>query len=148
MTTRMTGPQITNLDFASASITTEVSITATTSSTGNTCITTGKFAIVNPGTYYVEVFTPYLTKGTTNLDIELYSGASAASGTFLTTLTGHMTASDVLGACPVLIAVVTLPVGSNQLTVTGFVDAGTGKFGAGDGTTGNPPPARIRVRST
>lgn len=147
MTTRLTGPQISNLDYASASITAEVSITATSSATGNTCINTGGFAITNPGTYYVEVFTPYLTKGTTNLDVELFEGP-AASGTFLQTLTGHMTASDILGACPVLIANVTLAAGAHNLYVTAFVDAGTGKFGAGTGATGNAPPARIRVRGT
>ena len=148
MTTRITGPQITGLDYASASITTEASITATSSATGNTCISTGAFAITNPGNYYVEVFTPYLTKGTTNLDIELFDGATAAAGTFLQTLTGHMTASTILGACPVLVAVVNLSAGVHTMTVTGFVDGGTGKFGAGAGTTGNAPPARIRVRGT
>lgn len=148
MTIQQSGQTIGNLDVAAASITTEASITATSSATGNTCISTGVFAVINPGTYYVEVYTPYLTKGTTNLDVELFSGASAAAGTFLQTLSGHMTASSVLGQGIVLCAKVTLAAGANQLTVTGFVDAGTGKFGAGAGTTGNAPPAYIRVRSS
>jgi hypothetical protein len=142
------GNLIAGLDLSAASITTEASITATSSATGNLCIQTPVFGVTNAGDYYVEVFTPYLTKGTTNLDIELFDGASAAAGTFLCTLTGHMTASAVLGDGIVLIARVTLTAGAHQMTVTGFVDAGTGKFGAGAGTTGNPPPARIRVRTT
>lgn len=140
------GFEIANLNIASASITTEASITATTSATGNTCISTGVFEVKNGGNFLVEVFTPYLTKGTTNLDIELFSGASAAAGTFLQTLTGHMTVSATLGIGNALVAVVALSAGSNQLTVTGFVDAGTGKFGAGTGATGQPPPARITVQ--
>ena len=58
-----------------------------------------------------------------------------------------MTASSVLGQGIVMVAKVALTAGPHNMTVTGFVDAGTGKFGAGAGTTGNPPPAFIRVRS-
>lgn len=134
------------MDLVRATITTEASITATTSATGNTCISTGKFTVENGGTYYVEVFTPYLTKGTTNLDVELFDGATAAAGTFLQTLSGHMTASAVLGGVVHMQAVVSLIAGSHNMTVTAFVDGGTGKFGAGTGATGQPPPAIIRVR--
>lgn len=139
--------EIGSLDVVSASITTEASITATSSATGNTCISTGRFPIVNGGNYWVEVFTPYLTKGTTNMDVELFEGATAAAGTFLTTLSGHMAASATLGMGVALCALVSLSAGAHQLTVTAFVDGGTGKFGAGAGTTGNPPPAYIRVRT-
>src|SRR5512142_1632362 len=142
--TQVVGNEIANMDLAAATLTTEASITATSSATGNTCISTGAFGC-NAGTYYVEVFTPYLTKGTTNLDIELFEGATAAAGTFLQTLSGHMTASSVLGQGIVMVARPTLTAGAHNLTVTGFVDGGTGKFGAGAGTTGNAPPAFIRV---
>ncbi len=147
MPIQLQGSVINNLDIVSASITTEASITATGSATGDTCIGTGPFIAPFGGNYYLEVFTPYLTKGTTNLDIELFQGHTAATGTFIQTLTGHMTASDILGACPVLCARVTLVAGPNELTVTGFVDGGTGKFGAGTGATGAAPPARLRLRS-
>lgn len=133
------------MDIAAATLTTEASITATSSATGNTCISTGVFGVQNGGNFYVEIWTPYLTKGTTNLDIELFEGASAAAGTFLQTLTGHMTASSVLGQGICLCAKVALTAGAHNMTVTGFVDAGTGKFGAGAGTTGNAPPAFIHV---
>lgn len=146
MTIQQTGNTIGSLDIAFASIATEVSITATSSATGNTCISTGAFAITNPGNYYVEVFTPYLTKGTTNLDIELFQGSSS-SGTFLTSLTGHMTVSVATGSGIMFATRQNLALGMNNLTVTGFVDAGTGKFGANNGATGNAPNAFIRVRS-
>ena len=147
MPVTLSGRNIDSLDLVRATLTTEASITATSSATGNTCITTGKFTVENGGNYYVEVFTPYLTKGTTNLDVELFDGASAAAGTFLQALSGHMTASSVLGQGIVLSALVSLIAGTHTMTVTGFVDAGTGKFGAGTGATGQPPPAIIRVRS-
>jgi hypothetical protein len=145
MPIQVVGSEIASFGTASAVITTEASIVATSSATGTTCISTGQFGVVNAGNYWVEVFTPYLTKGTTNLDIELFEGASAAAGTFLTTLTGHMVASSILGAGITLVALVNLTAAAHTLTVTGFVDAGTGKFGAGTGTTGNAPPARIQV---
>jgi hypothetical protein len=58
-----------------------------------------------------------------------------------------MTASSVLGQGVAMLARVSLTAGSAQLTVTAFVDGGTGKFGAGNGATGNAPPAVIRVRA-
>lgn len=137
------GANIGNFAIASASIATEASLTATSSATGNTCISTGAFAITNPGNYLVYVFTPYLTKGTTNLDVELWDGGT--SGTFLTSLTGHMTASVGLGSGITFVVQVTLAAGSHNMVVTGFVDAGTGKFGANNGATGNAPNARIWV---
>ena len=143
----LSGRNIDTLDLAATSITTEASITATSSATGNTCISTGKFTVENGGNYYVEVFTPYITKGTTNIDVELFDGASAAAGTFLQSLSGHLAASVVIGAGVVYCAKVALIQGTHNMTVTAFVDGGTGKFGAGAGTTGNAPPAYLRVRS-
>jgi hypothetical protein len=147
MPIQLVGSEIYGLDIAAAKLTTEASITATSSATGDTCISTGQFNVPFTGTYDVEVFTPYLTKGSTNLDVELFSGATAATGTFLQSLSGHMTASSVLGQGIALMARVSLTAGPAQLTVTAFVDGGTGKFGAGAGTTGAAPPAYIRVRA-
>jgi hypothetical protein len=145
MPIQVVGTEIANFGTASAVITTEASITATSSATGNTCISTGQFGVVNSGNYWVEIFTPYLTKGTTNMDVELFEGATAAAGTFLQSLTGHMIASTILGAGVTLVALVNLNAGPHNLTVTAFVDAGTGKFGAGTGATGAAPPARMQV---
>jgi len=144
MTIQQTGGTIGNLDIAFASIAAPVNLTATSSATGTTAIQTGAFGITNPGNYYVEIFTPLLTKGTTNLDLELWDGGT--SGTLLTTLTGHMVASTTLGQGVGIEVRVNLGAGSHNMVVTGFVDAGTGVFGAGAGTTGNQPNAFIRVR--
>lgn len=138
MTQRFTGNHISNLAVASASIATEVSITATSSATGNLCMTIGPFA-VDGGQYRFVWFTPYLTKGTTNLDVELFEGS-----TLITSLSGHMTASAGLPGATYT-AVVTLSQGNHTLKITAFVDGGTGKFGANNGATGNAPNAWAMV---
>lgn len=132
------GLNIANFDVAYASITAEVSITATTSATGNTCISIPA-SIQNEGNYYVMVYTPYLTIGTTNLDVELYD-----STTFKQALSGHLTASTVHPG-GFMTAKLYLSKGDHALAVTAFVDGGTGKFGAGDGATTHNAPAYARV---
>ena len=144
MPIRGRGIDLDTMSLAEASITASVNIVATSSATGTTALTTGVFSVENPGNFYVEVFTPQLTRGTTNLDIELFDGASAAAGTFLSSLI-HVTAALGIGT-QFLVTRVALAAGNHTMTVTGFVDAGTGVFGAGTGATGNQPPARIRVR--
>jgi hypothetical protein len=144
MPIRLTGASIDALDLAFVAITAPVNLTATSSATGTTAISSGAFTIDHTDNYYVEVFTPTLTKGTTNLDLELWDGGT--SGTLLTTLTGHMTTSSALGQGINLRARVNLTAGTHTMVVTGFVDAGTGVFGAGAGTTGAQPNAFIRVR--
>ena len=143
MPVRGRGIDLDTFSVAEASITASVNVTATSSATGTTLLSTGVFTVENPGNFYVAVFTPQLTRGTTNLDIELFQGASAAAGTFITSLI-HVTAALGIGSQQFLVRA-PLAAGSNNLTVTGFVDAGTGVFGAGTGATGNQPPARIRV---
>jgi hypothetical protein len=144
MPVRGRGIDLDTFSVAEAVLAVEASITATTSATGNTCITTGVFSVENPGNFWVEVWTPYLTKGTTNIDVELFEGATAAAGTFLTTLSGHLAAD---GPKPSYYQVRrALTAGNHTLTVTAFVDGGTGKFGANNGATGNAPNAWIRVR--
>jgi hypothetical protein len=101
-------------------------------------MTIGPFA-VDGGQYVLQWYTPYLTLGTTNLDVELQVDAA-----FNQSLSGHMAASitrpGVTGT-----AVVTLGIGNHTLKITAFVDAGTGKFGANNGATGNAPNAWARV---
>lgn len=125
---------------ARVSIATEVSITATSSATGNACMTTGAFTIGNPGDFLVTVFTPYITKGTTNIDVELWDGS-----TFLSSLSGHMAASVAVPGVT-LRNYQTLASGGHNLTVKAFVDGGTGKFGANNGATGNAPNAWLTVQ--
>ncbi len=140
MPVRARGIDLDTYNVASASIAASVNITGTSSATGTTVLTTGAFTVDNPGTFLVTVFTPTLTRGTTNLDLELWDGA-----TLLTTLMAHTAA--VVPVLPVTMrALVTLAAGGHNLSVKGFVDAGTGVFGAGAGTTGNPPNAFITVQ--
>src|SRR5262249_53060609 len=122
----------------------EVSVTATSSATGNVCMTLGPVTIENGGTFYFECFVPYLTKGTTNLDVELWDG-TPGTGTLLSTLSGHLAASVVSPSY--LSAKISLGAGAHTVKVAAFVDGGTGKFGANNGATGNPPNAWARIRS-
>lgn len=140
MTVRARGIDLDTFFVASATIAAAANLTGTSSATGSTAISTGAFSVDNPGTFLVTVFTPSLTRGTTNLDLELWDGA-----TLLTTLMPHATAAVPI--IPVTMRVlVQLAAGNHNLTVKGFVDAGTGVFGAGAGTTGNPPNAFITVQ--
>lgn len=142
MPVRLTGTDLANIDLASTFITSSVNLTATTSATGSVAVTVGPFSVVNEGSYYVEVFTANLTKGTTNVDLELWDG-TPGTGTMISTLSGHLAASAIPFRALVK---VTLAAGAHTLKVAGFVDAGTGVFTAGAGTaTGNNPPGFCRV---
>lgn len=142
MPVRMRGIDIDTYDIGFVAVTSNQSITATTSATGTVVATAGPFTVENAGTYYVDVYTPSLVKGTTNVDLELWEG-TPGTGTLLTTLSGHLTANAV----PYYSSVrVSLGAGSHTLKVAGFVDAGTGTFSANVGTTGNFPNAYVRVR--
>jgi hypothetical protein len=136
---------VVGFDLAFVSISAGVNITATSSATGTLALDTGKFNVVNGGNYYVEFWSPRLTIGTTNLDLEVWDGGT--SGTFLSTLTGHMTATTPIGQGVGLEVRVNLTAGAHQITVNGFVDGGTGVVGAGSGATGQLPNAFVRVRS-
>lgn len=140
MPVRGRGIDLDTFYVAQVTAATEVSITATSSATGNTCLTSGAITIANGGSYLVEVYAPYLTIGSTNLDVELYDGS-----TFVTSLSGHLAASVVRPGSNMR-AIVSLTPGAHTLKVTAFVDAGTGKFGAGDGATGDAPNAFMLVR--
>lgn len=140
MTVRGKGTDLDTFNVASATLAAPVNITGTSSGAATTILSTGAFTVENPGTFLVTVFTPSLVRGTTNLDLELWDGA-----TLLTTLMSHATAAVPL--IPVTMrALVTLAAGSHTLIVKGFVDAGTGVFGAGAGTTGAAPNAFITVQ--
>ena len=139
MPVRGRGIDLDTMYNARVAATSDVSVTATSSATGNTCITTGAFTIDNGGTYLIEVFVPYLTIGTTNLDVELWDGA-----TFLTSMSGHMAAS-IPRPGGTMTTFQTLASGGHNLSVKAFVDAGTGHFGANNGATGNAPNAWLTV---
>ena len=142
MPVRLVGTDLANIDLASTFITSSVNLTATSSATGSVAVTVGPFTVINEGLYYVEVYTPQLTKGTTNVDLELWDG-TPGTGTMISTLSGHLAANDVNFRVTVQ---VNLAAGAHTLKVAGFVDAGTGVFTAGAGTaTGNNPRGYCRV---
>lgn len=132
------------MSLARTTITSNVSLTATSSATGTVAVTLGPFTVENAGTYRVHVYTPSLVKGTTNVDLELWEG-TPGTGTLLTTLSGHLVASAIPYVADVFVA---LAAGNHTLKVAGFVDAGTGTFTAGVGTTGNFPNAYAVVYPT
>lgn len=137
MPTRITGVSIAQLAVATASIATEASITATSSATADVAITCGP-AGYEAGNYQVVSFIPYITKGTTNIDVELF-----LDGVISQTMTGHLAASVV--SPTTFTNYVALTAGVHTFTVRAFVDGGTGKVGANNGATGNAPNARVWV---
>lgn len=143
MTVRIRGIDIDTFDVGFVAVASNQSISATTSATGTVVATVGPFQVDNPGTFYVDVYTPSLVKGTTNVDLELWLNGAPGTGTLVSTLSGHLAASAIPFYSSVRIA---LAQGSNTLRVAGFVDAGTGTFSANNGATGNFPNAYVRVR--
>lgn len=142
MPIRGVGNQLDTMSVAEAQVTSNQSITATTSATGTVVLTLGPFNMDGPGTVYFEVFTPSLVKGTTNVDLELWLDGAPGTGTLQTTLSGHLAAS----VTPFYSVVrFNLATGNHTLRVAGFVDAGTGTFSANVGTTGNFPNAWARL---
>jgi hypothetical protein len=134
----MTGAQIDGLAITRAVIVAPVNIVGTSSAAPTTAITVAG-GFFEGGTYNVEVYAPFLTVGTTNLDIELW-----IDGVFSQSLSGHMAASIPRPGVS-FNAYVALGNGSHSFLIRGFVDAGTGVFGAGAGTTGVAPNAYCAV---
>lgn len=145
MPVRLRGIDLDTMSLSRTAISANVSLSATTSATGNVAITLGPFSVENPGTYRVHVYTPSLVKGTTNVDLELWLDGAPGTGTLLTTLSGHLAASAIPFVSDVF---VNLTGGNHTLRVAGFVDAGTGTFSANNGATGNFPNAYAVVYPT
>jgi hypothetical protein len=90
------------------------------------------------GTYRVTLGCISLTKGTTNLDVEVQ-----VDGVFAASLSGHLAANT---AIPTFLSTrVTLAPGNHVVRIVGFVDAGTGTLNAGTGATGQNPPAELAI---
>lgn len=142
MPVRGRGIDLDTYSLAEVQAATNTTLSATTSATGNVALTLGPFTVDNPGTFYVDVFTPSLVKGTTNVDLELWEG-TPGTGTLLSTLSGHLAASAIPFYATVRLA---LAAGAHTLKVAGFVDAGSGTFTGGAGTTGAFPNSWARVR--
>jgi hypothetical protein len=135
---RLTGASIDTLAISRVAVAAPVNVTATSSATPGTVATIPAFSCEG-GTYLVLVYAPFLTIGTTNLDVELW-----VDGAFQQSLSGHMAAS-IPRPGTTFGAPVALGNGNHALLVRAFVDAGTGVFGAGAGTTGVAPNAWAAV---
>jgi hypothetical protein len=131
---RVRGEQVANLAVTSVTITASTTTTATSSATA-TALLTFPNAFFEGGDYLVWLDAPFITRGTTNIDIEIW-----VDGVFSVSLTGHMAASTVVPG-GIITGKVTLSAGNHVITLRGFVDAGTGTLGAGTGATGQTPPA-------
>ena len=142
MPIRGRGIDLDTLYLAETQASTNTTLNATTSATGNVALTLGPFNVEGPGTFYVEVFTPSLVKGTTNVSLELWLDGAPGTGTVLTTLTGLLTANAT--PCNSIVRV-SLTNGNHTLRVAGFVDAGSGTFTGGVGTTGTFPNSWARI---
>jgi hypothetical protein len=142
MPIRGRGIDMDTMSVAEVQASTNTTLNATSSATGNVALTLGPFTLEGPGNFYVEVFTPSLVKGTTNVDLELWLDGAPGTGTVLTTLTGHLAASEI--PCYVVVRVA-LTGGTHTLRVAGFVDAGSGTFTGGVGTTGTFPNSWARL---
>jgi len=142
MPIRGRGIDLDTMSIAEAQASTNTTLNATTSATGNVALTLGPFNMDGSGIVYVEVFTPSLVKGTTNVDLELWLDGAPGTGTLQTTLSGHLAASAIPFYSVVRFS---LTGGNHTLRVAGFVDAGSGTFTGGVGTTGNFPNSWARV---
>jgi len=140
MPVRGRGIDLDSLYFARATITAPVNTTATSSATATLLIGTGQFTLEGPTTCLIEVFCASITKGTTNINLELWEGST----TFLAALSGPVLANVAVPGAQ-LNSIQSLAGGNHNLTVRGFVDAGTGTLGAGTGATGQSPPSTILV---
>lgn len=133
----LAGERLTNFAVARATVSANQTTVATSSGTATALMTVGPAAFLG-GNYAVELFCIGLTKGTTNLDVELW-----VDGVFNQSMTGHLTANT---ATPTLLhCIVALTPGVHTLTLRGFVDAGTGTLLAGTGATGQNPNAVCNV---
>src|SRR6266699_225930 len=90
MPMRLTGREIANLAVTSASITVSTTTTATSSATA-TALMTLPNAFYEGGDYLVWLDAPFITKGTTNINIEVW-----VDGVFAVSMTGPMTVSTVI----------------------------------------------------
>ena len=137
MPVQLSGNNIDTLAVSQVAITSSVTISGTSSASPTTCLTLPNVSY-NGGRYLLIVSAINILKGTTNLDVEF-----KVDGTFQQSLSGHLAAN--LGPPAFLSGFFTLTPGNHAITVTAFVDAGSGTFTAGTGATGANPPAWAAV---
>ena len=132
----ITGIALAGAELAYGEITAAVTVTATTSATANTVVSSG--ADTYDGTpVYVEFYAEDTRKGTSNISIILYDGATQLGvlGTSQAGLQGPVFAKRKI----------TPSVGSHTYQVKAYVDGGSGSVQAGSGASGANMPAFCRV---
>jgi hypothetical protein len=129
----VTGLRLDSLAVARTTITAPVSVTGVSSASPTVCMTLPN-ALYECNNVLLLVQPASLTIGTTNISVEC-----KVDGVFQTTLTPTLAASIAFPT--VLGAIFSITNANHQITVTAFVNAGTGTFGAGAGTTGAAPVA-------
>ena len=128
------GEKLANQAIAQTVLTANATTTATTSGTATNLCALPR-AGFEGGNYRVFLWAVAITKGTTNVSVELWvDGAFGQSALPLSV--------NAVNPNPILLTnLVALNPGSHLLEYRGFVDAGTGTLVAGAGTTGVAPNA-------
>jgi hypothetical protein len=130
----LVGEKLAGQAIAQAVLTASATTTATSSGTATNLLALPR-AGFEGGTYRWFIFAHALTRGTTNVSLELWvDSVFGQSVTALSTATG-------IGNPYFASGLVALAPGSHLLEFRGFVDAGTGTLVAGTGATGQPSNA-------
>lgn len=136
---QLSGQAVQGFATAAQTIAASATTTATTSGTATVLMTAGPADFAG-GVYDVTLFAPSVTKGTTNVSLELWlDGVFNQSIIALSTNASAVVPFSWTGR-------ITLVQGIHTLTVRGFVDAGTGTLAAGTGATGLAPNAVLTVK--
>jgi hypothetical protein len=127
-----------SLAIATQVITSNQTTTATTSGTATALATIGPVGVYGLN-YIAELWAVAITKGTTNISVELW--LDGAFNQSILPLSVNAT-----NPAPILLrSQIALTDGVHTLTWRAFVDAGTGTLVAGAGTTGVAPNATARL---
>ena len=136
---QLSGQAIAGFATAFGSASSSQTTTATSSGTATVLLTAGPNDFAG-GVYDVELSCAAVTKGTTNVSLELWvDGVFSQSIIALSTNASAINPFYWKGR-------VSLVAGIHTITVRGFVDAGTGTLVAGTGATGLNPNAVLIVK--
>lgn len=130
----LVGERLANQAILQTVLTASTTTTATTSGTATNLMSLGR-GNFEGGSYRVIMWAVALTKGTTNVSLELWVD-SAFNQSVVPLSTNAANPNPILTH-----SLVALNPGSHLLELKGFVDAGTGTLVAGAGTTGVAPNA-------
>jgi hypothetical protein len=130
----LVGEKLAQQSIASKVLTANVTTVATSSGTATALMTLGP-AGYEGGLYRVLLSCSAITKGTTNVSVELW-----VDGAFNQAVISLSTNANAFGGF-FWMGLVALNPGAHTVEFRGFVDAGTGTLVAGTGATGTNPNA-------